>query len=262
MKTIRRNHAQLFLILGVFLIFLLAGCFTAPERTAFPPEPSSTPEPTSTATIQWFPPTPTPTIVPTRGTTPTPNQHPGLGEVILSDDFTDKTLWDIGQREAGSVAYSQQKLTLAISQASGVLYSFRKTPSLGDFYLTLQVNPVLCRQADVYALLFRVNSAVDFYRLLINCKGLMRLERIRNSEITILQDWLSSGQIAPGAPLNLQIGVWAVASDLRVFVEDVYQFGVKDSTFLQGWLGVYARSMGANAVTVNFSDLIVRSVHP
>lgn len=189
------------------------------------------------------------------------DQHPGLGEFIVQDNFSNQALWDTGQREAGKIGYSQNKLTLAVSQPSGVLYSFRKSDILTDFYLTIQVNPVLCKQADVYGILFRVNSAGDFYRLLINCNGLIRLERLRNSEVTILQDWISSGQIAPGAPLNYQLGIWAYGSDLRIFAEDVFQFAARDTTFPQGWLGVYAKSMGANVVTVNFSDLAVQALN-
>lgn len=261
MKTLFGRKWALIAISGSILGSLLTGCLGIPGNPTPLIEPSQTPLPPATATIQWFPPTATPTIAPTQQITPTIDQHPGIGKIIFQDDFSDTTLWDTGKREAGTIAYSQDKLTLAISQPSGVLYSFRKSTNLTDFYLTMQLNPVLCRQADMYAILFRVNSAGDFYRLLVNCKGYMRLERLRNSEVTILQDWISSGQVAPGAPLNLQFGVWAFSSDIRVFVEDVFQFAVRDNTFLQGWVGVYAKSMGTNAVTINFSNLVVQAIN-
>lgn len=247
-------------LLIVVLSAMVIGCSPVSSQETPGVQPSATAQPASTATIQWFPPTATPTIAPTQGITPTVDQHPGLGQVIIQDDFSNTTLWDTGEREAGKIGYSQNKLTLAISQPAGVLYSFRKSDVLTDFYLTMQVNPVLCKQSDVYGILFRVNSTGDFYRLLINCNGLLRLERLRNSEVTILQDWISSGQVAAGAPLNYQIGIWAFGSDLRIFAEDVFQFAVRDNTFPQGWLGVYARSMGTNVVTINFSSLQIQAL--
>lgn len=262
MKNTPHYSNLLLFVLVTFLLFFAASCFALPSQTALPPEPSETPAPTGTATIQWFPSTHTPTFLPTRAITPTPEQNPGVGAVILKDDFTDTTLWNTRQTEEGSVAFSKQKLTLAISQPQEALFSFRTTGAWNDFYLTLRANPVLCRQADRYAVLFRVQSSENFYRLLVNCDGYMRLEVIRNSKITILQDWISSGEIPPGSPISLEIGIWAAGSDLRVFVNDVYQFGAIDGTFLQGGVGVYAKSMGTNAVTINFSDLIVHAVNP
>lgn len=262
MKNTPLDRYWFLFILAIALLFFAASCFASPLQNTLPPEPSGTPEPTGTATIQWFPSTSTPTFLPTRAITPTPEQHPKVGAIILQDDFTDTTLWNTRQTEEGSVAYSKQKLTLAISQPQEALFSFRTAGTWDDSFLTMRANPVLCRQADRYGVLFRVQSSENFYRLLINCDGFMRLEVIRNSKSTVLQDWISSGEIPPGSPISLEIGIWATGSDLQVFVNDVFQFGVTDGSFLQGGVGVYAKSMGTNAVTINFSDLAVYAINP
>jgi len=214
-----------FLLLGCLLSGLVAQSCMSSVVQAPVVEPMGVSYATPTSTIQWFPPTATATKMPTRAVTSTPDWHPGLGSLTVSDNFTDKTQWETGEKSVGSIAYSHEKLTLAISKPSGTLYSFRKAQVASDFYLTIRANPVLCKQADAYGVMFRVNSNMDFYRLLINCNGLLRLERVRNGNVTVLQDWLPSGQIAAGAPMDLEIGIWAVNQDLRIFINDIYQFG-------------------------------------
>ena len=47
---------------------------------------------------------------------------------------------------------------------------------------------------------------------------------------------------------------------MRFFINDEYQFSVRDPLLASGRLGVFARSAGDTAVTVNFSNLVVREI--
>jgi hypothetical protein len=47
---------------------------------------------------------------------------------------------------------------------------------------------------------------------------------------------------------------------MKFFINDQYQFTVNDPSLQIGSIGVFARSQGENAVTVNFSELVVRQV--
>jgi hypothetical protein len=66
--------------------------------------------------------------------------------------------------------------------------------------------------------------------------------------------------VLPGAPNTARLGVWVVGKEMRFFANDLYLFTVNDSTIPAGALGVFARAAGDLAVTVNFSQLIVREV--
>jgi hypothetical protein len=44
------------------------------------------------------------------------------------------------------------------------------------------------------------------------------------------------------------------------YINEQYQFSVTDPALQVGNIGIFARSLGENAVTVNFSDLVVRQV--
>ena len=69
-----------------------------------------------------------------------------------------------------------------------------------------------------------------------------------------------SGSVPPGAPSRSRLAVWAKGKELRFYVNGEYQFDLKDPTLLRGDLGFFIRSAGDNAVTISFSDLIVRKL--
>ncbi len=259
-------------LLLAMLAFLpaLGGCAPSANAAVLTPAGSevqsetstATLTPTQTGTIQWFPATRTPTPPPVFQPQATPERRPGIGKLVLQDDFTKTTGWNTGQTAAGSISLGGGSLTLAIPGVVGNLYSLRANTSLTDFYLEITATLNLCRGDDSYGLLLRAASAQDYYRLLINCEGKLRLERVKNGYVAILQDWTLSGQVPPGSPLVLRIGFFAVRGDLRVFVNDIFQFSAADTVFTTGTVGVFARSSGANALTVNFSDLQAHLVDP
>ncbi len=242
----------------ILLAGLLAGCAGAAEALPETALPSNTPEPS--ATIQWFPSTATPTLRPVLQATPTPDPRPGLGEVTLEDDFSDESAWEVGRTAAGTIGYGVNELTLAVSQARGRLYSFRKDTSLADFYLEMDVLPSLCRGQDVFGVLFRVQNATSFYRVLFNCQGQIRLERVSGGEPRVVVNWTALGQVSIGASQPFRVGIWMGGQQIRILVNDVLQVEAQDSAYKSGGLGVYAFSGGDTPLTVNFSALTVRAV--
>jgi hypothetical protein len=114
----------------LWTLFLLCGllCLVAclPVNLV---EPTETPIPTETATptqtIVWFPPSATSTqlMVPTQ--TGTPEMNPGVGGVLLEDDFSDDEVWDIATSDTGSAAINRNRLTLAV-QPGYYLASMRR----------------------------------------------------------------------------------------------------------------------------------------
>jgi hypothetical protein len=243
----------------VITLFLLSAC-TPGEIPSPVFENTLTPTQTTTptATVEWFPVSATPTLMPTSPRTPTPEYRPDVGEVLLNDDFSDPESWTLGQTSSGNIALGINELTIAIAEPKAYDYSVRQEPVLGDFYLEITTSPTLCRGEDQYGILLRMSSPGDFYRYALSCDGRVRLDRIVQGIATSPQPWTNSGSVLPGAPITSRLGVWARESEMRFFINDQYQFTVTDPLLQSGNLGVFARSMGETAVTVNFSDLIVR----
>ena len=260
MKSVRRFVTSLFCAAGL----ILAGCvgFSVEELT---PQPLFTDTPTATVTpsVIWFPPNPTSRPMSSPTPLPTVDYRPGVGEVVFRDVFDRRTGWQLNRNEIGSSAFGKNELTLAfVPDKKGSIASLGNTPAFDDFAMEITTNLSLCRGAgEIYGLLVRAASAQDFYRLLISCSGELRMERVLNSRVAILQDWTPSGQVRPGAPLLLRVGIWALRGEMRVFINGAYQFSVTDTFIRQGVIGVFARSAGQSPFTVSFSDLEVSALN-
>jgi hypothetical protein len=199
--------------------------------------------------------------VPTQRVTPTPDLRPNLGEVIIKDDFSEEDSWTLGKSSSGSTALGINELTIAIAEPGAYEYSVRQTPILGDFYAEITTTPTLCRGEDEYGILIRMSSPGDFYRYSLSCDGRVRLDRIVGGAASSPQPWVLSGSVPPGAPSVSRLGVWVVGKEFRFFINEHYQFTVFDPLLPGGNLGLFARSAGDTAVTVNFSDLIIRQIN-
>lgn len=225
---------------------------TPPTAT---PQPTDTPVPT--ATIVWFPPsaTPTPLAVPTY--TATPEMGPGIGARILSEDFPEDALWDTAVSNSGSAAIGMNRLLLAV-QPEYYVSSMRRELPLSDFYAEITARPSLCRGDDSYGIIVR-GVGSSFYRFVLTCNGQIRAERITGGTRLPIYDPVPSGD-APRPPGEVRIGIWAVGSEMRLFLNGRFQFSVSERTFPIGAFGVFARSAGKEPVSVIFSDFEVYEV--
>jgi hypothetical protein len=193
--------------------------------------------------------------MPTQVVQPTVDEKPSVEDELLADDFTNPAQWSTGLTPAGSVAFGDKELTLAVSQPKGALLSLSKANLPANYYLEITIDLSLCKGGDAYGLLLRASSPANYYRFAISCLGQLRLERVKNSQLAIVQDWTPGGQVPPGSPLLLRLGVWSAGSEMRFFINGEYQFSASDPVFTGGALGVFARSAGDTPVTVSFSDL-------
>lgn len=223
--------------------------------------PTATPAPTETAiptpTIVWFPPSATPTLSGIPIPTAISETSLGIGELIVSDDFSDESLWDTAVSDQASAAISNKRLSLAV-QPEVYLVSMRRELTLSDFYAEISARPSLCRGEDTYGIIIR-RSGASFYRFFISCNGQLRAERIANDVRLSIQDPIPSGEVL-GAPGEVRIGIWAVGGEMRLFLNERYQFSVFERTFPSGAFGVFVRSAGENPVSITFSDLKVYEV--
>ena len=259
-KKASRVRNKGFVILP-FILIVLTACLPTPAVTP-PPTETAAPTRTPTPTVVWFPATDTPTPPPTVIPTSTPEMRPGVGSILLTDDFSTAETWLVGEMPKGSAALGVDELTLALVQPKGYIFSFRDQPTFDNFYLEIIASPSLCTGLDEYGLLLRYNSPSDFYRFSLSCNGQTRLDRIVGGGASSPQPWKPSTSVPSAAPSRSRLGVWAVGPEMRFFINDEFQFAISDRMLARGMIGVFARSAGNTAVTVSFSDLVVRAVQP
>ena len=243
-----------FLLIG---LALLSACLPLNPIPATEP-PLATETPLQTATIVWVPPSATATLnlIPTY--TATPEMNPGVGKLIIEDDFTDKTVWDTAVSDQASAIIKNKHLTLAVQPGVSVA-SLRRDTTFGNFYAEITAKPRLCRAEDSYGIMIR-STGNSFYRFTLTCNGLIHVERIKSSVRLPLSEPIASGDVPLGAPGEVRIGIWAVGSEMRLFLNGRYQFSVVEKTFPNGVFGVFTQSKGDTPVTVTFSDLKVYEV--
>jgi len=177
--------------------------------------------------------------------------------LIFQDDFSQAENWSLGKMTAGSIAAGNHELSLGVSLPPGYLYSMQRGAVLEDFYLEITASPSICRGKDEYGLLLRVSPAGDFFRFGLNCAGEARLDRVLAGQAAALRPPQPNGVVPPGAPSLSRLAVWAVQRDIWFYANGVFLFSIRDASLPSGGLGVYARAVGNEAVTVNFSDLVV-----
>ena len=245
-----------FLIITCGLLLTACSGLGTNAVTATPRPP--TPTPLRTPTTVWFPATDTPTPQIVRTQPPTPEMLTGLGSIMASDDFSRSSTWDTAASDQGSASISRNRLTLAV-QPGIYLTSLKRDIVAGNFYAEITARPSLCRGEDEYGFLVRANAAT-YYRFSLTCNGQAHAERISLKERHDLQDPVLSGDVPPGAPGEVRIGVWAAGSELRLFLNGRYQFSISDHNLSSGTVGVFARAAGDTPITVAFSDLEVRAV--
>lgn len=240
------------------MTLLLGACLPLNSLAATqPPQATDTPLPTST--IVWFPPsaTSTPEALPT--STATPNLSPGIGASILKDDFTDDKVWDTVNSDQASAIIRNQHLILALQPGVSIA-SLRRDVIFKDFYAEITVDIGLCRTDDTYGLIIR-STGTSFYRYVFSCNGIVQVERVKSSTRLLIANPTASGDLPLGAPGQVQIGLWAVGGEMRLFLNKRYQFTVNERTFPSGAFGVFAQSKGNTPVTITFSNLNVYEVN-
>jgi len=245
---------------GMLLLVFLAACSglsPAPTLTPTPVPPTETP----TATIVWFPPTNTPTPFPTQTILPTPEQRPGLGDLLFTDSFDQPDLWSTSLGSQASATVTRNRLTLSIpGQGPVSITSLRSQPTLGDFYAEATVKLSLCGGKDQFGMIFRAAPGAKYYRFTVSCDGQARIERSLSGSNQPLIDWLPSGDAPIAAPAEVKLGIWAVGSEMHFFLNDNYQFAARDPVLHTGTIGFFVYANGATPITASFSDLSVYSV--
>lgn len=245
----------------LFVVFLLivAACAAPTPQTTSTPELEPTQAILPSATIDWFPSTPTPTRVATEvGIIPTQiSELPVTWPLLVADDFSDQSHWQASSGTAGTVAYGTNALSLALPAGKTPVVSISDHILPGNFYLELTFEALLCSDADQYGLILWRNSTSGTFRIWFNCQGEVMADRLLSASTGRLLNWQTARKLQPGAPASNRIAVWAEDGQLRVFANGVEQFSLETRRDLSGAFGVIAQGAGSNAATFSISDLAI-----
>jgi len=263
----KRSHSTFprLILFSVALASLMtfSGCDLIVPTQALPPTATATTTTSPTPTTDWFPATPTPTLLLLPSPTPQPTREgalEGLTELLVEDSFTDDSLWQTPQGASGNVAFGVQNLTLAVARPSTQLFSLSEHETPENFALEITLQTSICEQDDQSGIVFWHQSNNDFYRLLINCAGEIRLDLVQNGQNYVLHDWEQAAQMQVAAPAVNRLTLWVYQGRFQLFINDVFQFEEGIAADRSGKLGLFARTISGDAMTVRFCDLKIYRV--
>ena len=191
-RMLLSGRSNLPLTRGLFLFattFLISSCAVLDAMNTTPTPIILTKTPLPTSTFVWFPASATPSPQAFSTYPPTPEMRPGLGTTFLTDEFSDKSLWDASRAasDQASAAIEDNRLTLA-AQSKVYMISLRHELVLDDYYAEITARPNLCRADDSYGILVRANpEGVAYYRFALSCNGTAGAERISVGTRQLLQ---------------------------------------------------------------------------
>jgi hypothetical protein len=151
------------------------------------------------------------------------------------------------------VIIKDNRLTLAV-EPNVYITTLRRDVTLTDFYAEITARIGLCRGADSYGLIIRA-AGNSFYRFVLTCNGFMQVERIKDSVRLLVLEPIISGDVPLGPPGEVKIGIWAVGGEMRLFLNDRFQFSLIEKTLSSGAFGVFVQSKSDTPMTIIFSDL-------
>jgi len=239
------------------LLLVLNACIVTPAPVIIPD--TATPTITATASPVWFPPTFTPSPLPQPNVTPTPDPRPGIGELLLEDDFSDDEAWSTVNSFDAVVSVSDGEIHLSLNDDHDILLTTRSEPVFVDFYAEITASASFCRGDDEYGFVVRAGDD-GHYRFAISCDGRAKVDRLLGDSVSRQAGWLQNPVVPSTAPSSVRLGVWARGGQIHFFVNDVYLLSVNDTQLWKGTLGVFVHTSGERDVSVNFADLRVWAV--
>lgn len=231
---------------------------TATEEPTPTEEPSATPTgptPTSTMTIQ---PTFTPPVT-------DPIQRLGGATEIDPMDNATMWVWPTGGDPQGftNVEFKDGVMLLTGLKAEKSGWRLSGKQPLGDFYLEMVARMDKCSANDKYGLIFRspvLNEADRGYLYGITCDGKYYLKKwdgkvAPDGLTTTLISNKASGAIMAGPNQFNRLGVLVVGKQIDLYVNGVYLDSYIDSSFNQGYFGVFVTPVETQNLVVRVDQI-------
>jgi hypothetical protein len=194
--------------------------------------------------------------------TPTPEILVGLGEIIYEDRFVSSEGWLLPQTQRGEINIGNGEINIIINEPGSYFDGFLEEPDLNQYYAEITANPVLCSPQDEYGFLFSVSGINQYIRLALNCSGEVRMDQLLAGSTTLLYPRTRVASIPAGALSVTKIAVLVMIDEIHIYINGDLLFSLEGQQNSKGSFGIFARSIGETAMTVSFSDLVIRDVIP
>ncbi len=183
-------------------------------------------------------------------------------DVLYKDSFAigETGPWQVEGDASGKTAVLDNQLIVQVDEPAMMQFATLPEPLFSDFLLQVDASIFAGNPQSSYGVLFRMQSATQFYRFEITGDGMYVVER-RNADGTwtrFVPDWTDSPAINQGVGAVNQLRVEAVGDTMRFFVNDTLLQQVTDSQYAGGTIALDAGTFGHPGLQVAFDNLLVK----
>lgn len=179
-----------------------------------------------------------------------------LGSPTWKDSFDNGDNWPLGIDLYVNLKASGGTLQMTgLTTKNGWRLSGQKA---ANSYIELTGKMPVCSGADQFGLFFRSPNlalANRGYLFGISCDGKYALRKWDTDTMTVLANWKPNDAILKGADQTNRIGVMAKGNELKLYVNGVLVDTITDSSFSQGYIGLYIGPKETTNLTAVLDEL-------
>lgn len=229
----------------------------APTETPTVEPTQGTLEPTATAKVPGIP---TETLLPS-ATAPAGDPRAVLGAPTWTDPMDTANNWPVGSDNFTSLSIADGELALTgLTATNG--WKMASAPALKNFYLEADGRMTTCSGMDAWGLYFRVpkyEKPDRGYLFGITCNGNYYLKAFDGTmdpatATQIIYPYASKA-IVKGSNQTNRVGVMANGENLKLFINGKMVHEIADSTYPQGYFGLFINSEETPNLTAKITDV-------
>lgn len=179
-----------------------------------------------------------------------------LGTPDWIDTFDKTSSFPLGEYAQTEYSLEDGKLEMKAFEPAGDQWRMASRPALGDFYIeSIFQTDKVCSGKDSYGLILRSPDSGDTivnsgYIFTFSCDGNFRFYRMDNGTYVGFQNWTNAPNLNKGPNQENRIGILAVGSSLKVFINSALVIEFNDSTYSKGIFGLVIRSADTNDLII------------
>lgn len=186
---------------------------------------------------------------------------PGSAGVLLETTFDEPGTWGIGRQEGATGEVSGGAYEMAVDVAHGFFWT-APGAELGDAHYEVEAVQTAGGFQSGYGLLIGVDTeAKSFYVFEISADGYVWIgrceENCARAETLVGDGWFASDAVRQGLGAINELRVDARGNELAFYINDSLAGTVEDSSALVGDVGLFAETLGADDLVVQFDNLRV-----
>jgi hypothetical protein len=189
-----------------------------------------------------------------------PSAPPGVGDVLLSDDFS-SAQWDTGTDADSAVEYANEALQMIVSKENFFVWSTPDDVDYENVHMEVTVVNKGTDSTTAFGFMCNKSTGNDFYYFAMTPAGQYAIAKAAEGQIDLFltnnDEWADSDLIAVNAS-SYRVGADCGRGTLTLYVDGQEIASVTDSSYTSGTIALFTWSgKMPNSTDVSFDDFLM-----